>query len=182
MKPHLAFWVLPLFACVLSAAPITCIAGAASIPVFNPSSVSGAVGDYTLDCTGGTSGSPTLMNFTSFMNLPVLNTGGWILTDGVNNFPGTLGFSNVVNFLNVPFNPPGAGHLDFQVENILVNPSLLPPGADFNEIVTITGALSINVVNAEQVVAVNASELPTLPVTALLLGAFVAFARKPAWR
>ena len=90
MRLKLALWLLPVFIPGASAAVITCNAGAASIPVFNPSSVSGAVGDYTLDCTGGTPGSPTLMNFSSFMNVSVLNTGGWILTDGVNNFAGML--------------------------------------------------------------------------------------------
>ena len=39
-----------------------------------------------------------MLNFTSFMNVSVLNTGGWILTDGVHNFAGTLVPANVVEF------------------------------------------------------------------------------------
>jgi hypothetical protein len=171
MKPNLALWMLPFFVLAASAADITCTAGAASIPIFNPSSTSGAVGDYTLDCTGGTPGTPTPMDFTSFMNVSVLNTGGWILTDGINNFPGTLGLSNVVEFLSVPVNPPGAGHLDYTVEGIFVNPSVLPPGAEFREDMTISGQLSITIVNPMQVVAVNAPEAATLPLTAIALAA-----------
>jgi len=43
--------------------------------------------------------------------LDLLNTGGWILTDGVNMTAGTLFPANVVEFSGVPFNPPGAGHV-----------------------------------------------------------------------
>ncbi len=173
MKPKLALWMLTFFVPAASAADITCNAGAASIPVFNPSSISGAVGDYTLDCTGGTTGTPTLMNFSSFMNVSVLNTGGWILTDGVNNFAGTLVLSNLVEFLSVPVSPPGVGHLDFEVEGIFVNPSVLPPGAEFREDLTVSGPLSITIVNPIQVVAVNAPELSTLPLTSMALGAIM---------
>jgi hypothetical protein len=173
MKPNFAFWMLPFVVLAASAAEITCNAGAASIPVFDPSGLSGAVGNYTLDCTGGTPGTPTLMNFSSFMNVAVLNTGGWILTDGLNNFPGTLALSNQVVFLNVPVNPPGAGHLDFQVEGIFVNPSTLPPGAEFREDMSIAGPLALTILNPIQVVAVNAPESPTLPLTALFLGGII---------
>jgi hypothetical protein len=126
------------------------------------------VGDYTLDCTGGTPGTPTLTNFTSFMNVSVLNTGGWTLTDGVNNFAGTLGASNAIEFLSVPVNPPGVGHLHLQVEGIFVNPSVLPPGAEFLEDVTVS-PLSITIVNSIQVVAVNAPEVCTLLLTSVSL-------------
>src|SRR5258707_1052874 len=120
-----ALWIALVFVAVLSADTITCNAGAASVPVFSPSSVSGAVGDYTLDCTGGTPVLPTdpvpQINFDAFMNVTVLNTGGWILTDGVNMTTGILGSGNLVEFLGVPFNPPGTGHVLFEVENIFVN-------------------------------------------------------------
>ena len=173
MKPILALWMLPFFVPAATAADITCNAGVTSIPVFDPSNTSGAVGDYTLDCTGGTPGPPILVNFSSFMNVAVLNTGGWILTDGLNNFAGTLMLSNLVEFLSVPVNPPGTGHLDFKVEGILVNPSVLPAGAEFREDVTVSGPLSITIVNSVQTVAVNAPEVPTLPLTNAALGAIV---------
>ena len=181
MRLKLALWLLPVFIPAASAAEITCNAGAASIPVFNPSSVSGAVGDYTLDCSGGTPGSPTLMNFSSFMNVSVLNTGGWILTDGVNNFAGMLVVGNLVEFLSVPFNPPGAGHLRLQVENIFVNPSVLPPGSQFLEDVTVFGPLSITIVDPIQVVAVNAPEPSTLLLAAMALGT-AAWLGRLRWR
>ena len=159
------FAVIPAFS-----AAITCNAGADSIPVFNPSSTSGAVGDYTLDCTGGTPVSPPSpvpeIDIDAFMNVPVLNTGGWILTDGVNMTPGTLVLSNLVEFLGVPFNPPGAGTVVFTVENISVDPSFVPPGFQFQEEDTITADFSIDVNNAIQLVGVNAPE----PGSTLLLG------------
>jgi hypothetical protein len=170
MKPKLALWTLLLFVPAARAAAITCNAGAASIPVFNPTSVLGAVGDYTLDCTGGMPGTPIVLNFTSFMNVSVLNTGGWILTDGVHNFAGTLVPSNVVDFLSVTVNPPGGAHLDLQVENIFVNPSMLPPGSEFLEDMAVSDP-SIGIVNSVQVVAENAPEPSTLPLTGLAMGA-----------
>ena len=92
MRPKLALWLLPVFIpggeCGERSRAQR--GGAASIPIFNPSSVSGAVGDYTLDCSGGMLVASTLMNFSAFMNVSALNTGGWILTDGVNNFAGML--------------------------------------------------------------------------------------------
>ena len=89
------WWILLAFVPAMSAATITCSAGAASVPVFDASTLSGAVGDYTLDCTGGMTVLPPNpipgINVTAFMNVPVLNTGGWILTDGVNMTTGILG-------------------------------------------------------------------------------------------
>jgi hypothetical protein len=178
MKPILALWVLLSFVPAASAADITCNAGVNSIPVFDPSSTSRAVGDYTLDCTGGTPGAPSLLNFSSFMNVPVLNTGGWILTDGLNNFAGALILSNLVEFMSVPVNPPGAGHLGFKVEGIFVNPSVLPAGAEFREDVTVSGPLSITIVDSVQTVAVNAPEPPTLPLANAALSAIVWWYRR----
>jgi hypothetical protein len=160
-----ALWVILVFAPAISAAVLNCTGGAASVPVFNTSSVSGAVGDYTLDCTGGTSGSPPFeINVTAFMNVPVLNTGGWILSDGVNMTAGTLGGTNVIDFLGVPFNPPGAGDITLTVENIFVNPSLEPPGFQFMEVADITSDISFGITNQQQVVAVNAIPEPFMPV------------------
>ena len=104
-----------------------------------------------------------MLNFISFMNVSVLNTGGWILTDGVHNFAGTLVPSNVVEFLGVTVNPPGGAHLDLQVENIFVNPSILPPGSEFLEDMAVSDP-SIGIVNSVQVVAENAPEPSTLPL------------------
>jgi hypothetical protein len=171
-----ALWVLLAFVPAISAATITCNAGAASVPVFSTSSVSGAVGDYTLDCTGGIpvlSPNPVpQINVAAFMNVPVLNTGGWILTDGVNMTPGILGSGNLVEFLSVPFNPPGTGHLVFQVENIFVNPSAEAPGFQFMEVATVSSAISFGITNSQQLVAVNAVPEPlTLWLVGLSLGA-----------
>jgi len=158
-------------------------AGAVSVPVFNPSSVSGAVGDYTLDCTGGTPVLPPdpvpQINITSFMNVSVLNTGGWILTDGVNMTAGIRGLDNVVEFFGVPFNPPGTRHTIFQIENILVNPSGEAPGFQFREVVEITSDMSTAILNSDQLVAVNATPEPfTLALVGVGLSAMLSFGRR----
>jgi hypothetical protein len=112
-----------------------------------------------------------VINIDAFTNVPVLNTGGWILTDGMNMTPGGLGSSNLIEFVGVPFDPPGTGDLIFQVENIFVDPSAEPPGFQFNEEVGISGNFSIDVPNPLQLVAVNAvpEPSPTLVFVGLVL-------------
>jgi hypothetical protein len=88
---------------------------------------------------------------------------------------------NLVEFLSVPCNPPGAGHLGLQVENIFVNPSVLPPGSQFREDVTVFGPLSITIVDPIQVVAVNAPEPSTLLLAAMALGT-AAWLGRLRWR
>ncbi len=180
-------WMLLAFIPAMSASTITCSSGAASVPVFDPLSVSGAVGDYTLDCTGGTPVVPPnpipVINVDAFMNVPILNTGGWILTDGVNMISGTLAASNVIEFSDVPFNPPGTGNLDFKVENILVNPSDEPPGFQFNEdIETFNTNFFVDIPNPVQLVAMNAVPEPssTLVLAGLGLTVWVLRKRSPA--
>jgi len=171
-------WTLMVFVPALSASPVTaattCNAGAASVPVFDVTNVSGAVGDYTLDCTGGIPTPPGGLSpeviVVVNMNVNVLNTGGWILTeDGVNTASGTLINPNEVEFLDVPFNAPGTGgHLDFEVEGIFVNPSLWPPGFEYNELMGISGNTTLTIDNPQQLVAVNAVPEPSL--TLMLAG------------
>lgn len=177
-----AVWTLLVFIPPLKADAVTCNAGAASVPIFSLSSTSGAVGDYTLDCTGGTPAPPPepvpQIDLTVFLNVPVLNTAGWILTDGVNNTPGTLEPSGSIEFLGVPFDPPGSGHLDLEVENVFVNPSLEAPGFEFMETAEITSNFSIGIVSPQQEVAMNAvPEPPILMFLGLSLGA-MHFGRK----
>ena len=103
-----------------------------------------------------------MINIDAFTNVPVLNTGRWILTDGVSMTPGVLGAANLIEFLGVPFDPPGTADLLFQVENIFVNPSAEAPGFQFKEDVGISGNSSIDVPNTVQLVAVNAVPEPSL--------------------
>ncbi len=171
-----ALWILLVLVPAMSAATITCNAGSASVPVFDSSSVSGAVGDYTLDCTGGITVLPPNpipeINVTAFMNVSVLNTGGWVLSDGVNMTPGVLGASNEVEFVGVPFNPPGTGTVVFTVENIFVNPSAEAPGFQFMELAEVFSTMSFGITNSQQLVAENAVPEPfTLGFVGLGLGA-----------
>lgn len=167
-----SLWTLLVFVFVpgMSAATITCNAGAVSVPVFDPSSTSGEVGDYTLDCTGGTTVSPPNpipeIDVNVFMNVPVL-AGSWTLTDGVHNTAGTLNGTMEIEFVGVPFNPPGTGSVDFQVENIFVDPSLEPPGFQFTEYAEVMTDISFSINNSTQVVAENAPEPSTLWLTGI---------------
>ena len=166
-------WILLVFVPALSAAAVTCTPGAASVPVFNVSSVSGAVGDYTLVCTGGTQTPPSQLvpevNVFASMNVPVLNTGGWVLQDGGTMTSGTLLSPDVVEFLDVPFNSPGAGDLDFEVEGIFVNPSLEPQGFEFYEGVSIFGTVAISIPSSQQEQLVGVNAVPE-PFTLVLVG------------
>jgi hypothetical protein len=121
-----------------------------------------------------------VINIDAFTNVPVLNTGRWILTDGMNMTPGVLGSSNLIEFVGVPFDPPGTGDLIFQVENIFVDPSAEPPGFQFNEEVGISGNFSIDVPNPLQLVAVNAvpEPSPTLVFVGLVLTMWLGRRRK----
>jgi hypothetical protein len=138
------------------AGPLACIGQVGPYPIFNPTSTSGAVANFSLACTGGVSGSPVLVNFDYFMNFPVINSGSWILTDGASNFSGALKASNLVEFQNVSFNPPGNGVVAWTVENILVNPSLGRGGTSFYENISVSAAIPIS--NPQQLVAANGPE------------------------
>jgi hypothetical protein len=120
-------------------------------------------------------------NFTAFMNVSILNTGGWILTDGVNMTPGSFGPGNVVDFVGVPFNPPGAGSVVFTVENVFVNPSAQVPGFQFNEDLALNGDVAVEIAVPEQLVAENAVPEPGYTGVLLVgLAALIFAARKSA--
>jgi hypothetical protein len=74
--------------------------------------------------------------------------------------PGTLGPGNEIAFVGVPFNPPGTGHTIFTVENILVDPSFVPPGFQFMEETEISGNTAVEINLPQQLVAVNAVPEP----------------------
>lgn len=177
-----ALLMVLVFIPAVSASTITCNAGAASIPVFNPSRTSGAVGDYTLDCTGGTTVLPPNpipeIDVDVVMNVPVLDTGGWILTDGVNMTTGILDGSKEIEFLGVPFNPPGTGNIVLQVENIFVNPSAQRPGFQFTEDGKINTNISFGITNSTQVVAANAVPEPSFTLVFVGLGLTMWLGRK----
>ena len=153
--------ILSVLSLLLALAPaagvagtLACIGQVGAVALFDPTSTSGAVANFSLDCTGGVSGSPFLVNFDYFMNFPVINSGSWILTDGTNNFSGALGGPNMVEFQNISFNPPGNGVVAWTVENIFVNPSLGWGGTPFYE----TISASLPILNPQLLVAMNGPE------------------------
>jgi hypothetical protein len=143
-----ALWIILAFVPAMSAGSVTvtCSGGAASVPVFNPSSVSGAVGDYTLDCTGGIPVVPPdaipVIDVDVLLNVPVLDLGGWVLANGGDMTSGTFENPQQIDFVGVPFDSPGSGSLVLQIENILVNPSAEPPGFQFTESAGIFSSVS----------------------------------------
>jgi len=176
MKLKLALCMLALIPAARPDALVTCNAGAVSVPVFNPSSTSGAVGDYTLTCTGGNPTPPgdqvPGIDVDVALNVPVLNSLGWILTDGVNMTSGILATPKTVDFNGVRFNSPGSGTVVLTIENILVDPSDQPPGFQFDETAGIFGTTSTEIPNQTQLVAVNAVPEPvTAGFLVLVFGA-----------
>jgi hypothetical protein len=173
-------WALLAFVPALMAVPVdSCTSGASSVPVFSISSTSGEVADYTLDCTGVPEGPPPpTIDVDAVLNVPILNTGGWILTDGTTNTPGTLVSPEDVEFQGVPFGLTG-GSENFTIEGIFVNPSNEGPGFVFDETDTITSNFfidSTNVVSEE--VGVNATPEPSALWFAAVGLVAVWFARK----
>ena len=103
------------------------------------------------------------------MNVPVLNTGGWILSEGGNTTAGTLSSTEVVEFVGVPFIPPGAGdgptHAPVLAQKKVPSVRALhdrcrpwAPGFQFTRTGSIVGNISIYIppLNQQQVGAENA--------------------------
>jgi hypothetical protein len=152
----LIFWLLlALVPAAGVAGMLVCVGGVASNATLDPTSTSGAVGDFTLSCSGGNSGSQTSLTFDYLLNAAVITPGPWILTDGVHDYSGALVAPNEVGFQNVPFTAPGNSNLTFTAENILVNPSLYPAGYQFEESFSISGSGSLPVSGGQQWVAMN---------------------------
>jgi hypothetical protein len=143
VRATLIFSLLLVFAALAPAGPLACMSEVPSIPGFNLSSTSGAVGDFTLVCTGGTPGSTVPVNFDFVTNFAVINSGSWNLTDGVHNYSGSRVSPGEINFQNVPFNPPGSDLLVWSLDNVFVNPSLYLPGYQFTETLSTSVAIPI---------------------------------------
>jgi hypothetical protein len=152
-----------------SAATSSCVASVTpSTPTFSLSSTTGAVSDYLLSCSNSGSGPVATINMQFFLNVSVLNLGGWTLTQGLNTYTGSLGASNEVDFLGVTYDVNQAS-LSFEVHGMKVNPSLWPAGFPYHE--TTTNSAGISVSSSDQVVAMNATvpEPGTLPLAGAAL-------------
>jgi hypothetical protein len=177
-----ALWIPMVFVAALRAVPVPiCTSGAGSVPVFSISSTSGEVADYTIDCSGVPEPSPPpTIDIDAKLNVPILNTGGWFITDGTTSTPGVLDsiVADQVDFDGVPFSLSG-GSENYTIEGIFVNPRDQGAGFTFEETDTIIHNFSIDTTNVvEEEVGVNAAPEPSM----LLLGAVglgaVWFARK----
>jgi hypothetical protein len=161
-------------ACTAQIQPIDCLAGITpSVPVFSVSSTVGVVADYTLFCTAGPVSGPTVAeNFTFFLNTTAL-TAPWTLTEASNTYVGTRGASNEVFFTSVAFDT-SKPTLSFELHGMEVNPSTLPPGFPFREDFAASGALTLNIADAIQLVGVNAAPEPsTFGLAGLALAATI---------
>jgi hypothetical protein len=147
------FSLLLLFVPSMSSAALVCQAGVSSVPVFDPLALEGEVGDFTLACSGGVATSPLPeVNFQLFLNTSLLQDVDPILSDGVNDFIGAFVGGNSVLFSNVPLDPVGS---NFTFQQIVVNPSLLPPSTQFVALLSATGPISVPIDNPLQIVALN---------------------------
>src|SRR5947209_4049688 len=80
----------------------------------------------------GTPSNPNVLVCPSLSGCLGVSTGGLDQYDGLPGHPNLFqgfSFANAVFFSGVPFEPPGpSGHITFELENISVDPSVLPPG------------------------------------------------------
>ena len=122
------------------AGPLGCIANSGVAPNFNAASTSATLGNVILECTGGTPGAPTSVNFDFILNGTVRPAPA-NSTSGGNNYQGVLVSGNDVEFQNVPFSAPGNTEADLNFSNNSVNPSQYIGGYEF--IATLSNSASI---------------------------------------
>ena len=163
---------VPLVArrCVLVVAGIVCVvlsigaptAGAATItcatsvsptppPTLDPTSVSAALADVVLTCNGDGTAIEEI-DILTFFNVAVLESSTPSVTDGTNEFAGTVTL-NQVAFSDIPIDPAGT---TLELKNIFVNPSDFFPGAQFMAFATLSSAgVFVSVIDPQVVVAFN---------------------------
>ena len=164
---YLALFLSLLYTATAQIAPVAdCTPGITPfVPTFSLSSTVGVVADYTLFCTNtGFSSSPiSSLNFAYTLNTTDLNTGAWTLTEGLNTYSGTLFLSNQIRFLGVAYDP-NQPTLNFEIHGVEVNPSLLPGGFQYQEVVALNGSF-VPTVLGDPVELVAMNEITPEPIT-----------------
>jgi hypothetical protein len=133
-------------------------------------STAGAVGDYLLACvnTGFAPASPTgTVQFDFFANTNILTPGAWTLVENATTYSPALLVGNHISFTGIVYDP-NLPTVNFDLQGINVNPSLLPPFFLYQEDLAITGTISLPLTKAVVDVAVNSGtpEPATLFLTA----------------
>ena len=106
------------------------------------------------------------------MDAPVLNSGGWTLTQDANSYRGMFISTNGVNFTGVAYET-SLPTLRFELHGVEVSPIAQGPIFIYTETVSVSGAVSVTLLrNPSQLVAVNAEspEPSTLLLAAAALG------------
>jgi hypothetical protein len=142
------------------------------VPLLNATASSGAVGDTDIACSNSSPGGTILtMNVLFTMAVPVLNTGGWTLTQGANTYTGSLFTPQQVRFTGVQFDTD-LPTLTYSFTGIQVNPSLEPAGFVYHEFIAFTGPTVPTLTAGDVVVAIN-DNAPEPSTWGMMAGALV---------
>jgi hypothetical protein len=128
---------------------------------------SGAVGDLDISCSNTSNIGVLTMNVQFTLTVPVLNTGGWTLTQGANSYTGSLFGPDAVRFTGVQYDT-SLSTLSFSFTGLQVNPSLEPVGFAYHEFEAFTGP-TVPTLNSSDVIVAFNDNAPE-PGTWLLLG------------
>jgi uncharacterized repeat protein (TIGR03803 family) len=136
-----------LLGCAAGKAEVFCTAEiTGSVPTLSASSTAGSVADYTLSCSTapGQSGIVSGISFSFSLNNTILNTGAWSLIQGANTYAGTLAAANEITFTGVSYDLSQPA-VTFELQGVQVNPSASVPGAQYDEIVSVSGTTALTV-------------------------------------
>lgn len=141
------------------------------VPLLHATASSGAVGDTDIGCTNSGPAGTLTMNVLFSLAVPVLNTGGWTLTQGANSYTGSLFGPQAVRFTGVQYDST-LSTLTYSFTGIQVNPSLEPAGFVYHEFISFSGPAVPTLTAGDVVVAIN-DNAPEPATWGMMAGALV---------